>query len=108
MKKEQIIDTMRKWYFPNFFDLEMFDYTTLNDEEVFNIYLQEKDTYGEEIDEMLEKHTQEENEEIDFNDTRTREELIEIAENLDGEKIRRLNQEREEKIEEYRKLWEEQ
>ena len=56
MTKEQIIKVMKEWYMPNFFDLEMFDYTTLNDEEVYNIYLEQKEEWGDEVDEMLKEH----------------------------------------------------
>ena len=56
MTKEQIIETMRKAYMPNFFDAEMFDYTTLSDDEVYNIYLEEKENYGEDVDDYLTAH----------------------------------------------------
>ena len=55
MKKQEVINTMREWFFPNFFDIDMFDYTQLDDDEVYLIYLQEKDLFGGEIDEMLEE-----------------------------------------------------
>lgn len=54
MTKDQIIQTMRNKYMPNYFDKDMFDYTTLNDEEVYNIYLEECENYGkEEVNEIL-------------------------------------------------------
>ena len=57
MEKAKIIETMRKWYMPNFFDIEMFDYTKLNDKQVYEIYWGECDTYTkEEVDGMLEEH----------------------------------------------------
>lgn len=56
MTKAQIIETMKKAYMPNFFDIEMFDYTTLSDEEVYNIYLEEKENYGEDVDDYLTAH----------------------------------------------------
>ena len=55
MTKDQIIQTMKDKYMPNYFDKDMFDYTTLNDEEVYNIYLEECENYGkEEVNEILE------------------------------------------------------
>ena len=56
MTKKQIINTMKKWYMPNFFDVSMFDYTQLNDEEIYQVYLEEIENWGEEINEELEKH----------------------------------------------------
>lgn len=56
MTKAQIIETMKKAYMPNFFDVEMFDYTKLSDEEVYNIYLEEKENYGEDVDDYLTAH----------------------------------------------------
>lgn len=56
MALEQIIKVMRMWYMPNYFDLDMFDYTSLSDEEVANIYFEEKENYGEELDTILKEH----------------------------------------------------
>ena len=56
MNKQNIIKTMKRWYMPNFFDKSMFDYTKLNDDEIYQIYLDEKNTYGDEIDEMLKEN----------------------------------------------------
>ena len=57
MKKAEIIKAMREWYMPNFFDLDMFDYINTSDEQVYEIYLGECESYTkEEIDEMLKEH----------------------------------------------------
>lgn len=57
MDKAQIIEAMRKIYMPNFYDIEVFDYTSLNDNEVFQCYLNECENYGkEEVNAYLEKY----------------------------------------------------
>ena len=56
MKKEEIVRVMKSWYMPNYFDLEMFDYTSLNDEEVYDVYLDELSIFGDELNEEIKKH----------------------------------------------------
>lgn len=56
MSKEEITNAMRGWYMPNYFDLEMFDYSSLDDEEVYKIYLEELFTFGDELNQELKKH----------------------------------------------------
>lgn len=54
MTKNEIIKAMRDAYMPNFFDIEMFDYTTLSDDQIYDIYLDECENYTkEEIDDYL-------------------------------------------------------
>lgn len=56
MKKEEIVRVMKSWYMPNYFDLEMFDYTSLNEEEVYDVYLDELSIFGDELNEEIKKH----------------------------------------------------
>ena len=56
MDKENIIKIMRKWYIPNYFDLSIFDYENITDEEIYNIYLEELATFGDEIINLLKQH----------------------------------------------------
>ena len=56
MTKQQIIETMKNAYMPNFFDVSMYDYTKLNDDEIYNIYLEEKENYGDDVDDYLLEH----------------------------------------------------
>lgn len=56
MKKKEIVMAMKSWYMPNYFDLEMFDYTSLNEEEVYNVYLDELSIFGDELNEEIKKH----------------------------------------------------
>lgn len=56
MTKQEIIETMKKAYMPNFFDVEMFDYTQLKDDEIYDIYLEEKENYGDDVDDYLLEH----------------------------------------------------
>lgn len=56
LSKEEIIKAMRKWYMPNYFDKDMWDYTKKSDDEIYKAYLEELENYGDELNEELKKH----------------------------------------------------
>lgn len=56
LSKKEIIKAMRKWYMPNYYDKDMYDYTKISDDEVYNDYLEELENYGDELNEELKNH----------------------------------------------------
>lgn len=55
LTKKEIIELMRSWYMPNYFDVDMCHYNEWNEEEIYSAFLNELDTFGEELIEELEK-----------------------------------------------------
>lgn len=55
LNKKEIIEIMRSWYMPNYFDKDMCNYTEWSDTEVWSAYLVELDTFGDELVEEFEK-----------------------------------------------------
>ena len=56
MTKDQIIQIMKEWYMPQYFDIEMYDYTKMTDNEIYQTYLDELENYGDELTIEFEKH----------------------------------------------------
>lgn len=56
LSREDVIRGMKEWFMPNYYDKDMYDYTKMSDDEVYNAYLDEVKNYGDEVDEQLGLH----------------------------------------------------
>lgn len=56
LTREQVIQAMKEWFMPNYYDKGMYDYTKMSDDDVYNAYLDEVENYGDEVDEQLGLH----------------------------------------------------
>ena len=56
LSKEEIVKAMKEWYMPNYFDKEVYDYTKMSDDEIYNAYLGELEQYGDELNEEIRKN----------------------------------------------------